>query len=82
MTDRSYRFKKAWRTTTRKVVLATTGGRCAFCGDPGTDGHGKGLHQAHLIPHSQGGPDDPGNLVPLCARCHRSFDNQTRIVVT
>lgn len=29
------------------------------------------LQVAHLIPHAFGGPTDAGNLVLLCARCHR-----------
>ena len=71
---RNYRHKTAWRTTIRQQVLATTGGRCRLCGWPGTDGQGKGLALAHLIPHDAGGPDEPHNLTPLCPTCHTRFD--------
>jgi len=29
------------------------------------------LHIAHIIPHSQGGKEEPSNLVLLCSECHR-----------
>ena len=74
MTDqRNYRFKGAWRGSTRREVLAAWGYSCALCRWPGSDGHGRGLHQAHLVPWPLG-PDDKSNLVPLCAPCHRRFD--------
>jgi 5-methylcytosine-specific restriction endonuclease McrA len=74
VTSHGYRFKNAWRTTTRKATLAKTGGCCALCGWSGTDGHGKGLHQAHLVADQHGGPATSSNLVPLCPPCHRRYD--------
>ena len=73
-----YRDRNQWRTTIRKQVLAKTGGVCASCGNPGTDGRGKGLQLAHIIPHDLGGPDTAANLAPLCATCHRQFDRGPR----
>lgn len=71
---RSYRKTAAWQGgRVRKAVLATTGGRCAICAWPGSDGRGRGMHLAHVVPHPYGA-DDESNLVPLCASCHRSFD--------
>jgi len=31
------------------------------------------LERAHLAEHSEGGPDAPENLVPLCGLCHRQM---------
>ena len=71
---RNYRKTAAWQGgRVRKAVLATTGGRCAICAWPGSDGRGRGMHLAHVVPHPYGA-DDESNLVPLCASCHRSFD--------
>jgi len=37
--------------------------KCAYCGAPAE-------HIDHVIPRSQGGTDDPRNLVPACAKCN------------
>ena len=71
---RSYRFKAAWRGPVRARVLKRYGFRCVGCGDPGSDGKGKGLQLAHLVDHDAGGRDDETNVVPMCGRCHRGFD--------
>ena len=76
--ERLYRMKHKWMTTTRAETLAKTGGVCAMCGNAGTDGRGKGLVQAHLVPHSAGGADDSSNLVPLCHPCHNRMDAPLR----
>jgi 5-methylcytosine-specific restriction endonuclease McrA len=76
--ERLYRMKHKWMTTTRAETLAKTGGVCAMCGNAGTDGKGKGLVQAHLVPHSAGGADDSSNLVPLCHPCHNRMDAPLR----
>ena len=76
--QRSYRLKNQWRTTVRKQVLSTTGGRCRLCGHPGSDGKGAGLQLAHLVEHALGGSDDASNLVPLCDVFHGKFDADTR----
>lgn len=78
---RRYRHTNAWRPggSVRTKVLATTGGRCLFCGWPGDDGKGKGMTLAHRLPHDDGGADDETNLIPLCPSCHTSFDNGRRV---
>ena len=45
--------------------------RCWRCGYKSV------LHRCHIVPDSQGGPDDPSNLVLLCGRCHREAPNVT-----
>jgi 5-methylcytosine-specific restriction endonuclease McrA len=37
--------------------------RCQVCGRPATDTH-------HILYRSQGGPDEPWNLICLCRDCH------------
>jgi len=63
---------RAWRTHQRAERLAAAGYRCEHCGYPGTDGRGRGLHQAHLVPDRVGGPSDL--VIILCASCHRRYD--------
>lgn len=70
-----YRHKNKWRTTQRQAILRRDR-YCRLCGNPGTDGKGKGLIQAHLISHAQGGSDDASNIVLLCPACHRTYDAQ------
>lgn len=41
--------------------------RCAFCGNEAREV----LELHHIVPRSAGGTDSPGNLIPLCANCHR-----------
>ncbi|WP_410051001.1 HNH endonuclease [Acidiferrimicrobium sp. IK] len=45
-----------------------------MCGHPGDDGKGRGLMQAHLVPHSEGGDDNANNIVLLCRTCHAKYD--------
>jgi HNH endonuclease len=37
--------------------------------------HSRCLHRCHIVPQSLGGPDDPSNLVLLCAQCHAEAPN-------
>lgn len=71
--DRSYRFKSQWRGAMRRRVLARWGGHCAFFPWAGTDGKGRGMHMAHIIPAPLG-PDDETNVAPMCPGHHRQFD--------
>jgi hypothetical protein len=49
-------------------ILELHGWRCAA---PGCRSMGTGrLHLHHIIPRAEGGPDDPSNLLPLCAAHH------------
>ncbi|WP_307740129.1 HNH endonuclease [uncultured Parolsenella sp.] len=79
------RYSSAAYRRACQVVLASTGGRCASCGVRVADrldgrwrfrpGAG-GCH--HVVPLVEGGADAPGNLVPLCARCHNRLDAELR----
>lgn len=40
--------------------------RCCRCHEIGVDIH-------HIIPQTEGGPDDIGNAAPLCQNCHDRF---------
>jgi len=55
---------RQWRKL-RARVLMRDGHRCQLCGAPATD-------VDHVLPVSEGGPDDPRNLRALCASCNRS----------
>lgn len=46
---------------------------CWICGSEFTESNRK--HNDHLIPRSLGGPDDPWNMAPACARCNISRSN-------
>jgi ATP-dependent DNA helicase RecQ len=48
----------------RTLVLERDGYRCVECGV------GENLHVHHLVPRHLGGPDEPANLITLCAGCH------------
>jgi len=75
---RSYRKTYRWTKTQRQRVLKRSGRCCVACGNPGTDGKGKGLHQAHIVNHADGGPDDDSNIILLCPGCHRRYDAKKR----
>jgi 5-methylcytosine-specific restriction endonuclease McrA len=53
----------------RTAVLKRDGYRCVNCGQTGTE-----LHVHHIIPRSEGGTNDLGNLVTLCGKCHSIQD--------
>lgn len=41
---------------------------CYFCGAFG------GIEEHHIIPQRFDGPDEPGNIVGLCERCHKKLE--------
>jgi len=47
----------------RRQVLRDFGGVCAVCASPIVEVH-------HIKPKAEGGSDELGNLLALCARCH------------
>ena len=49
---------------TRKAVYARDHYRCALCDSP------RGIQIHHVIPRSQGGGNQPDNLITLCMYCH------------
>ncbi len=76
--DPSYTQTYKWRNSTRKAVLATTGGRCQRCGWAGTDGKGRHLQVHHVVRRQVSGSDDIAGLVPLCATCHRHVEAEAK----
>ena len=46
-------------------VRKRDGYKCVFCGREGDI-----LHVHHVRPRSEGGSDDPSNLVSVCVACH------------
>lgn len=64
----------------RQAVLEKFGRCCALCGNPGDDGNGKGLTQAHVVAHDEGGSDGIDNIVLLCRVCHGRMDGGRRYV--
>ena len=49
---------------TRKAVYRRDGFRCALCDSP------RSLQIHHVMHRSQGGSNDPMNLITLCWKCH------------
>lgn len=47
----------------RREIYERDGGQCVLCG-------GAGAHIHHIVFRSQGGKDEPDNLVTLCGSCH------------
>lgn len=45
--------------------------RCVLCGNP------QAMPNAHYISRAQGGLGIAKNVVTLCARCHRDYDQTT-----
>ena len=63
----------AFRVGVRKLY----GYQCCVCG---ADARGAGdggsiVEAAHIVPKSEGGPDDPRNGIALCRNHHWAFDN-------
>lgn len=56
-----YRKVRRWvQDRSNGLCEAQTAGVCT----------GRGEHAHHILRRSQGGPDEPGNLLWLCAPCH------------
>ena len=62
-TERKEQFKL------RRDILKRDGFKCRECGFP------KHLEVHHIIPKSEGGSDEPENLITLCIRCHQKTHN-------
>lgn len=45
---------------------------CILCGSP------SGIPEAHIIPRSQNGLGIEENIVTLCRKCHRDYDQSDR----
>jgi 5-methylcytosine-specific restriction endonuclease McrA len=49
---------------TRRLALSRDNYQCTECGAT------QDLEVHHIVPRRLGGPDDPSNLITLCAACH------------
>jgi predicted restriction endonuclease len=59
----------------RIKVLEADGNCCIVCGFSGRSlGRSPILEAAHIIPETEGGPENLENLISLCVRCHRLLD--------
>ena len=56
---------------TRKAVYARDHYRCALCDS------NRGIQIHHVIKRSQGGGDQPDNLITLCMYCHAVIHGAT-----
>lgn len=79
------RYSTAAFRRASQTALAMSRGRCVSCGRQIAymrDGRwvfGRGLGGCHhIVPMADGGQDEPGNLAPLCARCHNAVDAALR----
>ena len=66
-TMRGYTQKKykEFTTTQKQACYNKQHGKCANCGQPGTQ-------YDHIIPLSQGGTSTPNNIQLLCTPCHHN----------
>ncbi len=53
----------------RMSIVAHYDGRCALC-----ERESNHLELHHLIPVSDGGKDEPDNIIPLCHECHKEIE--------
>jgi 5-methylcytosine-specific restriction endonuclease McrA len=56
----------------KKVVWKRDGGRCIICGST------RAGPWCHFVPRSHGGLGVEKNVVTLCERCHREYDQTER----
>lgn len=59
----------------RKSIYRRDGYACALCG------RADGLQIHHVVHRSQGGPDEPWNLITLCPMCHQLAHGERPIYV-
>ncbi|HVQ45126.1 MAG TPA: HNH endonuclease [Candidatus Saccharimonadia bacterium] len=57
-------------------ILARDHFRCVYCGASAHDG--ARLHVDHVRPRSQGGTNDPSNLVTACSDCNLGKSDTTQ----
>lgn len=55
----------------KRAVYERDGGACVICGKPG-------MPNAHYIARSQMGLGVEENIVTLCQRCHRDYDQSPK----
>lgn len=54
------------RDLAKERIISMHGGKCVICGTK----HRSRLEIHHVVPKSEGGTNEIGNLVPLCHICH------------
>lgn len=57
--------------TARELLIGERGGECEMCARAPSDDTDVSLEVHHRRPLSEGGDNDPTNLIVLCQRCHR-----------
>lgn len=57
---------------TRDKVLVRDGWKCVLCGER------YGLQAAHFLSRGAGGLGIAENLIMLCVRCHRDYDQSSK----
>ena len=62
----------------KDIVWERDGHRCIICGDP------HAMPNSHFIRRSQGGLGIEENIVTMCQRCHRMYDQgiERRVIET
>jgi len=82
--DRPDRLKVSDWDRHRENIIKKQGRYCQFCG-LARKAHEKqfdsDLHVHHVIPRSEGGSDDPANLMVVCNRCHYVLENATDHII-
>ena len=79
--DRLQASRRGISKETRAFVLDRDGSTCQMCGraagDPDAAHAGRTvqLTMGHIVPQSQGGSDEPGNLRALCTDCNEGLQN-------
>lgn len=68
MKRRSYYSSWRWKKLS-SLVKRRDGIQCQICGDRKGNPYCV-LHAHHIVPRSQGGPDEPENVITLCDLCH------------
>ncbi|WP_254861650.1 HNH endonuclease [Halovivax gelatinilyticus] len=53
------------------IIFDRADQHCEWCENPFDF-----LEVHHIVPRSEGGPNDPGNLVALCPNCHENADRE------
>jgi len=71
--------KRLLRRKREKLIAQAQHWRCEVCGD--WLGNGERLELHHRTPVSQGGTDDPSNLVWLHAACHWNLTSKERMAM-
>jgi 5-methylcytosine-specific restriction endonuclease McrA len=61
----------AFSEKTKAIVRRKSALKCVLCRKPFVEIH-------HIIPQSDGGPDDEDNAAALCAECHDLFGDNPR----